>query len=637
MAVTAASLAGAAVELDPLVTRWTFGAHEPYTMYRRMGRKATGGVEGSAAWLKGWLDWWDTKAPERMREFGLNALHSRFYKGMGWEEEKKDFPNVLKFVRNCHANGVTALAYVQFATLYYEPMSREIPNLADWAQVDAQGRKRTWTESQYFRWLPCIVCEEWQEYMERILEIALRDGGFDGVMFDNAYALSCYCPRCERAFAEHLASIPDPERRFGLADLRGIRQPDVPIGGDENAMHRRLAQDPVYQEWVRWRCRTMNAVMARFAQKVHSINPKAIVSANPVPFRAFWSHENSLELISFAETQDLLMMQNMSFPAFDRATGVIVNRVRDLKIAAELGKPIVSLCDANAGEEGLDETHYLRPLVEDIAWGGIPTDRTVMSPVRTPGYIDERRFSLRKKAMGELNAFATERRRELSAPSYRPVRILYPSEAVMFCDKAYQGITAAEEIFLRQHVPFGYLIARGAAAPAIPSDCEVVVVANQQWLSQAQIDALTAYAKKGGKLIVTGESGLWDEFGAQRFENPFRAAVAGLPSVSWRDCPDADGGLIAYRCEVKPPADGGRALMSDLARVGYCPAVAFEGLPDSVFVEVKRLNRGFAVMLVNYDPATPVSGASVSCAGTRTDIPTIELYQMMVVDAEEAK
>ncbi|MCQ2391361.1 MAG: hypothetical protein MJ240_08045, partial [Kiritimatiellae bacterium] len=80
-----------AAQIDPITTRWTFGAHEPYTMYRRVGRKSTGGIEGTAKWVKPWLDWWDASAPARMEELGLNGLHSRFYKGMGWEEEKKDF------------------------------------------------------------------------------------------------------------------------------------------------------------------------------------------------------------------------------------------------------------------------------------------------------------------------------------------------------------------------------------------------------------------------------------------------------------------------------------------------------------------------------------------------------------------
>lgn len=159
-----------------------------------------------------------------MRELGLNGLHSRFYKGMGWETEKKDFPNVKKFVRNCHANGVTALAYVQFSTLYFEPMRTEIPNLDDWAQIDEHGAKRLWN-NYYFRWMPCITCEEWQTYIERIVEIALKEGGFDGIMFDNVFAHPCYCARCERKFAEHLAALPNPETRFGFSSVKGIRQP----------------------------------------------------------------------------------------------------------------------------------------------------------------------------------------------------------------------------------------------------------------------------------------------------------------------------------------------------------------------------------------------------------------------------
>ena len=84
---------------DPLDMWWTFGAHEPYTMYRRMGVRSTGGIHGNCHWLPEWFKWWDSEeCPKLMEELGLNWLLCRFYKGMGWEEEKKDFPNVKRFV-----------------------------------------------------------------------------------------------------------------------------------------------------------------------------------------------------------------------------------------------------------------------------------------------------------------------------------------------------------------------------------------------------------------------------------------------------------------------------------------------------------------------------------------------------------
>ena len=616
----------ATAALDPLTTRWTFGAHEPYPMYRRMGKKSTGGIEGSAKWLKDWLDWWDAKSPETMRELGLNGLHSRFYKGMGWEEEKKDFPNVQRFVRNCHANGVTALAYVQFSTLYFEPMLAEIPDLETWAQVDEHGEKRFWN-GYYFRWMPCVTGEAWRSYIEKILEIALAEGGFDGIMFDNVFAWPCYCDRCEQKFAAHLASLPDPTSRFGFASVRGIRQPRPSARMD--------AKDPVYQEWLRWRMGQLNEVMARFRKKIKSVKPDAIVSANAHPFRSFVNASLlSLEMISFGEYMDLFMMQSASFPDYEKKTGVVINRVRDLKIASDLGKPIVALCDANAGQYDIDESEYMRPLVEDLIWKGIPTDRTVMSPKRMPGFIDRALVEARKPKLAELSALASKFHAELAAPSYRPVRILYPATALMFSKAANDGITAVEEILLRNHVPYGYVFAKEANAPAIPADCEVLIVANQEWLSDAQIAAIGEYARRGGRVVVTGESGLWDERGAQRLENPLRAALAGIGTAVWRERPDTVGGSLEWRYRVEPPKDGGRALMADLQNTGWTPKVRVEGVPQSVFVEIKRMPKGCAVLFMNYNPKAPVSGARVVTPSGEVAVPEFGLYHFQNINVQ---
>ena len=79
-------------------------------------------------------------APDAMRGPALGAV--RLEGWLGWKEEKRDFPAVKNFVANCHAHGVKTLAYIQFASLYHEKFALEVPDLADWAAYDADGRHR---------------------------------------------------------------------------------------------------------------------------------------------------------------------------------------------------------------------------------------------------------------------------------------------------------------------------------------------------------------------------------------------------------------------------------------------------------------------------------------------------------------
>ena len=600
------AIAAQGVELDPLEMRWTFGAHEPYTMYRRVGRHCTGGIDGNARWLKPWMDWFDAQSPALMQELGLNWIHSRFYKGMGWEVEKKDFPNVKRFVENCHRHGVRTLAYVQFSTLYPDIMKHEIPNLDDWAQVGPDGQKRVYYAS-YFRWMPCLTCDEWVEYLKKICTIALTEGGFDGIMFDNAWSFPCYCARCERRFREYLAKFEDPAERFGFDRLDHILLPRPTETGDAGEV-----RDPVLQAWYTWRQETLLGIFARLRAHIKGVKPDAVVCANPQPFRRHDAFAAlSMNIYRFVQNLDLILMQSDNFPETTK-DGQIRNRVRDLKLAREVGKPVVALCDADAKVTEARERLYLLPLLEDLFYGGVPTDRTIITPKPLPGFVNRETIARRKPQLDAFNAFARAHRAELAAPSCLPVRLLWTPDAIGFSKAAHLGLAAAEEICLRNQVPFGYVISTRERPLDIPSGCEVLVVPNQVCLSDAQIAAIVAYAKRGGRLVVTGDSGRYDEWNAQRLANPLLPQLAGLPNVALRAKPDLlPSATLGWVYRVAAPTDGGKALMDDLAKVGYAPSVRVLNAPPHVFVEIKRTEKGGAMFLLNYNPDVPAEGVAV--------------------------
>ena len=604
------ALAAGAEALNTLDMRWTFGAHEPITMYRRKGVRTTGGIEGGSKWVANWLNWFDTESPKLMKELGLNWCHCRFYKGMGWEFEKRDFPNVKRFVDSAHANGVHVLAYMQFMTLYYENMLAEIPNLRDWAARDHEGKMMYYYGGGYYRWVPCISCDEWIDYLVPIMRFAVTKGGFDGVMFDNAFSRHCHCERCQRKFREHLAKLPDAAERFGFDDLRFVLIPPDTVLQDGEI------KDALVQEWLFWRHGQMNDIFAKFRRELKKANPKAILACNSQGVRNTSGMRTlCVNVPDFLKNLDLYIAQNGNYPNYNAAKDQLRGRARILKIYRTLGMPAVALCDNDSNMTPEQEKFYLLPMMEDIVLGGIPTDRTVVSP-GADCFYDEAKFAHRRPQLKALDDFVAKNRAMLESRPYEPVKLLFSVQSTILSERCHRGLGVAEEICLRRHVPFGYIVSRPDEL-TVPADAEVVVVSDQTCLSEHQRNRLAAWAKSGGKLIVTGDSGRCDELNRQHMKNPFKAQLAGVPNVIWRDEPDAFAGefVTTWVNRISAPKDGGERLVEDLGRIGFKTPYELKGAPAWVMAEVRRTGDGYAVNLVNYCPSQPMKGVEVVAPG----------------------
>ena len=596
------------IAFDPLDCRWTFGNHEPISMYRRAGNRVTGGIEGSALWLEDWHRWYDSQASvQLMQELGLNMLHSRFYKGLGWQHESRDFPNVQRFVENCHRHGIRVLAYVQFSTLYYETMLAEIPDLAEWAAVDEDGRKRTY-HTAYYRWLPCINAPGFEPYLKKMISIALNQGGFDGIMFDNCHVPACYCSRCAALFREYLAREPEPEQRFGIptADhvVPPVRRPEY---GE--------IQDPIYQQWIRFRCERVTALYSRLYRHAKSCRPTAIVSGNIQNIRrANMAGSAALNMADMSACFDIFVSQSGNVPGL--AGGCLVNRVREMKLAQALQTPILALCDSDAGVSPEAESGYVRTLVEDAVFGGIPTDRTVMKP--DPKMVSSELVAFRRPLLQRFNETVLSGREGLAAPSYVPLRILYSHESIMFSEQAHRAVLSAEEILLRNHVPYGLLATQAVEPLEIPADCELLLVPDQRCLADEQLDALLRFAERGGRLVVTGQSGAYDHWYRQRRDNPLQVLDARAGVIRRNHVDTVPIQSSGWTIRVQAPGEGGQRLLTDLAAL-WSPAIRIQA-PATVLAEVKRNHQAFFVHLVNYAGETVAAGSRIEWSSRGFDV-----------------
>ncbi len=113
---------------------------------------------------------------------------------------------------------------------------------------------------QTFRHYACPNEPAYRDYLKQILKIGVEELHADQIVFDNIMLQpepdSCRCPRCIAAFHDYLRkkypTKADVQRRFGLPDVDWI----VPNEWDNDTQPDGLAtlNDPVLQEWVRFRC-----------------------------------------------------------------------------------------------------------------------------------------------------------------------------------------------------------------------------------------------------------------------------------------------------------------------------------------------------------------------------------------------
>ncbi len=492
---------------------WTFGNHEPLSMYRRIGRNSTGGVPGSAQWLEKWHHWYDSEeCAETMANLGLSVLHCRCYKGLGWEEEKKDFPNVVSFARACRKRGIKVLAYIQYASLYPEIMRREIPNLIDWCQLDQNGQPHTYLDS-YWRWIPCPNRPGFLEYMDGIIRRIVESGEFDGVMFDNTMNYPCYCPECRKKFSERLK-----EKGFDFLDPDFVMLPPSDKATETMGSKPEI-MDPVLIEYIRFGHSTINGAFSRFRKLIKSIDPECIISANipAMPSRQHLAYYN-VSSMDLAPLVDVVLSQTGNQPEWNNSDCVITQQ-HEIKFANALHVRSVPLNDSDAGGSSVSGGAYSGPLFESLFGGTTPVDRIIMKPLQGGG-LNFERIETRKPVLERLRFIAKTYEEILEQPEYAPIGLLYSEDSCTFSQKAFEGYYRCETSLLANHLPYRMIAVKGDQIDqAELNACSTLILPNANCLSDTVVEILKNW---NGRLICVGdENGLNDENYRQRAELPF--------------------------------------------------------------------------------------------------------------------
>ena len=409
---------------------------------------------------------------------GYNQVWINWWKGYGLQHEKACQDQVAKIFPVCKELGLRVVCYHSFGSLTLDTLLPEEPDAVNWiARTQAGQPTSCQVTFQTFRNRPCFSSDSYLSYMEKVLARAI-DAGADGIHFDNigmqAEPEACHCERCTRLFREYL------QRKYGgdlgeeVFGMRDFTQATVPWFNQHNPAGKfwRAAQ-PHHWSWIDFKCETYGSAAQRLADFVHRRNPEVFVEMNAAEAdglaASFWrgnDHDLTYRKI------ELVCDEGNPAPRLN-ARGAIRGPYRAKKWSRALG------CAHWATGDTPD-------FCEDLALSSAP-----------------------------LGFWRKYKDYQLKAGSQARIAVLREAFSLRYNRfDPWEETLAIEQYLIERRLPFDF-VTNGQLAD-LGDTYSLLIVAGAEVMADDIRDKLVQYVQSGGRLLLTGASGVYDRYYRKR-------------------------------------------------------------------------------------------------------------------------
>ncbi len=440
----------------------------------------------------------------RLKELGITLLMGQFDRGLGDTDQAEDQERARQQCELCHKHGIRHGAYLA-NTVYYESMLKDYPDCEDWVVRTFDGRKHYYGGEQTWRWVGCLNAPGWRARMKRQIEKAIQVVGTDLLHFDNLGAAlepdGCHCDYCQAAFRKFLGNkYPDArtqKRRFGFAGLEQFRIPHWFMRFSPPWTLDRI-QSPLLQDWLEFRTATVTDYIADLSAYARSLDPKICLDSNG---QAIHGNNGGLtqgrgDNEGQAAHVDCLWEENPDRRADDdpRASFAAARSIRTMLFARRLGKPVVT---SYRDEEELayNMTFSGHPGI-NMHWGYAEPGRMPLNPAQ-PGVAD-----LLAQYRRHTKLYTP------CAPAGRVAVWRNQQSLLQINFDTHLSAAVIEHMLFTQRIPFSivqdsFITEEGLRA------FDLVIVPDVEFVSDAQVRALTRFVEDGGGVLITERSGMY--------------------------------------------------------------------------------------------------------------------------------
>jgi hypothetical protein len=436
------------------------------------------------------------EAVQKMKEMGVTMAVIHFYKAFGLEAEKEHMENSKKLAELCKKNGIKVGVYIG-STVSSETMLLEKPEAQEWFVPDYLGSPVVYPGTQTFRKRVYFMHPGYIEYMKRIMRFAIEDLKVDLIHFDNTSMQGrppvFFHPMAIEDFRTYLKNKYTPEmlkKRLGFSDVRYVEPPkyDQPLS---------TIDDPLFQEWTDFRCQQMADYYSIMERYIRGLNPEVAVENNPNHCLSgnnnMW--EQGHDFPKLLSHTDIIWTEEGDEATVDEE-GVLISKIRTFKMANTLNNKIFTYTTGSKlmmGEAMAYNRQCMGMVGGALAGYQLPADQREYIKFYHKNF-DYYRDIHNVADVAVLRSYAT---------------------MAFNNDRPYQSTFLFEQALIQKKIPFDIIFDDNLKNL---SKYKVLVLADQECLSDEKLDMIRAFVNQGGGLVATEHSSLYTEWRQRKRE-----------------------------------------------------------------------------------------------------------------------
>jgi hypothetical protein len=526
------------------------GTHEPHIFVVRRGGQPVNSREISDRLQS-------EEVIRLLHSQGVEVFHTHFYKGFGMAAEMQEMQDTVRAAAIAHRYQMKVDTYIQWDTMMYETFFAEEPQAEHWIQRDAAGQPimLTYGYQQSFRYRPCFSNQQYLDYLKRVVRFAVQEVKTDFIHFDNfdlnAEPDSCHCNGCKTGFRARLRkkySQAQLKERFGFMNVSYVNPPLWNRSNPPEQLD--IISDPVFQEWIDYRCQSMADALDQMVTEVRSLNPEIVIEINS----GGMSGENGpwtggIDQARLLKKTQVFWAESATQPKY-LSDNTLISTVRTYKLARTFRN--IAFTYTSESEAALGECLAFNQTIGYA--GGSPLSPPMLK------YID---------------FFRKNRDLYVGTKDVASVAVLRSYASITY-NHARAGLSAilVEQALIQSNVPF-HMIFDEHLESISPSACKALILPNSECLSDSQVALIRRFVEAGGGLIATEQTGLYDTWRRVRLAPALQGLVAdqSVGKSYQESAMNGSGPLASGAVNATTRNEVGRG------RVAYIPAIEFDGPP----------------------------------------------------------